>query len=87
VAYFVVAESLTNVAKHARARAAAVQVLQAGDRLYVTVLDDGVGGADLGLGSGLTGLRDRVAAVDGRLALSSPSGGPTELTVELPCGR
>ena len=87
VAYFVVAESLTNIAKHARARAAAVQVRQTGDRLYVTVLDDGVGGADLGLGTGLTGLRDRVAAVDGRLALSSPSGGPTELTVELPCGR
>ena len=87
VAYFVVAEALTNVAKHARARAAAVRVLQSGDRVYVTVLDDGVGGADLALGTGLTGLRDRVAAVDGRLALSSPSGGPTELTVELPCGR
>ena len=87
VAYFVVAESLTNVAKHARARAAAVRVLQAGDRMYVTVLDDGVGGADLALGTGLSGLRDRVAAVDGRLALSSPSGGPTELTVELPCAR
>ena len=87
VAYFVVAEALTNVAKHARARAAAVRVLQAGDRLYVTVLDDGAGGADLALGTGLAGLRDRVAAVDGRLALSSPSGGPTELTVELPCAR
>jgi signal transduction histidine kinase len=87
VAYFVVAEALTNIAKHARARAAAVRVLQAGDRVYVTVLDDGVGGADLALGTGLAGLRDRVAAVDGRLALSSPSGGPTELTVELPCGR
>ena len=87
VAYFVVAEALTNVAKHARARAAAVRVLQAGERLYVTVLDDGDGGADLTLGTGLTGLRDRVAAVDGRLALSSPAGGPTELTVELPCGR
>ena len=87
VAYFVVAEALTNVAKHARARAAAVRVLQAGDQLYVTVLDDGDGGADLGLGTGLTGLRDRVAAVDGRLALSSPAGGPTELTVELPCAR
>ena len=87
VAYFVVAEALTNVAKHARARAAAVRVLQQGDRMYVTVLDDGDGGADLGLGTGLSGLRDRVAAVDGRLALSSPSGGPTELTVELPCGR
>jgi signal transduction histidine kinase len=87
VAYFVVAEALTNVAKHAHARAAAVRVLQQGDRMYVTVLDDGDGGADLGLGTGLSGLRDRVAAVDGRLALSSPSGGPTELTVELPCGR
>ncbi len=87
VAYFVVAEALTNVAKHAKARAAAVRVLQSGDRLYVTVLDDGAGGADLALGTGLTGLRDRVAAVDGRLALSSPSGGPTELTVELPCAR
>ena len=87
VAYFVVAESLTNIAKHARARAAAVRVLQAGELLYVTVLDDGVGGADLALGTGLSGLRDRVAAVDGRLALSSPSGGPTELTVELPCAR
>ena len=87
VAYFVVAEALTNVAKHAEARAAAVRVLQAGDRLYVTVLDDGRGGADLARGTGLAGLRDRVAAVDGRLALSSPPGGPTELTVELPCAR
>ena len=87
VAYFVVAEALTNIAKHARAHAAAVRVLQSGDRVYVTVLDDGVGGADLGLGTGLSGLRDRVAAVDGGLALSSPAGGPTELTVELPCAR
>jgi signal transduction histidine kinase len=85
VAYFVVAEALTNVAKHAHARSAAVVVRRDGDVLRVRVRDDGVGGARTALGTGLTGLADRVAAVDGDLTLSSPPGGPTELEVVLPC--
>ncbi|MEQ4301480.1 sensor histidine kinase [Plantactinospora sp. B6F1] len=85
-AYFVVAEALTNVAKHSGATAATVSLRLRDDRLTVEVADDGRGGADPGLGSGLTGLADRVAGVDGRMLLSSPPGGPTLLRVELPCG-
>ncbi|MFK8849850.1 hypothetical protein [Streptomyces sp. Ac-502] len=55
------------------------------DRLSVTVTDNGVGGAELRAGGGLEGLADRVAVVDGRLVLSSPSGGPTALSLEIPC--
>jgi signal transduction histidine kinase len=95
VAYFVVSEALTNVAKHARASQAEVVVERAGDRLRVVVSDDGRGGASLdpgaaasgdGNGSGLRGLARRAAAVDGTLILHSPPGGPTTVTVELPCG-
>jgi signal transduction histidine kinase len=86
VAYFVVAEALTNIAKHANAEQANVKARRDGDRLIVDVSDDGVGGAHATPGSGLAGLRDRVEAVDGRFALSSPAGGPTLLHVELPCG-
>ena len=85
-AYFVVAEALTNVAKHSAATAATVTVRRAGDRLRVTVTDDGRGGAGEGGGSGLGGIRRRVAAYDGRFTLISPVGGPTTLEVELPCG-
>jgi signal transduction histidine kinase len=85
-AYFVVAEALANVAKHSAARRAAVAAWVAGDRLVVEVRDDGRGGADPERGTGLTGLADRVAAVDGTVALSSPPGGPTLLHVEIPCG-
>lgn len=83
-AYFVVAESLTNAAKHARGAAARVALAQAGNRLVVEVADDGPGGADPG-GSGLTGLRHRVEALDGTLAIDSPPGVGTTIRAELPC--
>ncbi|WP_217252491.1 sensor histidine kinase [Streptomyces sp. AC602_WCS936] len=85
-AYFVVAEALTNIAKHSGARRASVTVRGGGGRLRVLVEDDGRGGADEGGGSGLTGIRRRVAAHDGSLRLASPPGGPTTLEVDLPCG-
>lgn len=84
-AYFVVSESLSNVAQHAQATRAEVRLTQADQDLVVEVEDNGRGGASPGHGSGLTGLADRVAAVNGRLLLASPAGGPTVLRVELPC--
>jgi signal transduction histidine kinase len=88
VAYFVVSEALTNVAKHADAGSAEVAVERAGGRLRIVVSDDGRGGATLdgGAGTGLRGLAQRAAAVDGTLTVDSPPGGPTAITVELPCG-
>jgi signal transduction histidine kinase len=85
-AYFVVAESLTNVAKHSRASRAEVEVRQRGGRLHVRVFDDGRGGADAAGGSGLSGIGRRVEAHDGDVTVTSPVGGPTEIRVELPCG-
>ncbi|MFI6074164.1 sensor histidine kinase [Actinoplanes sp. NPDC051343] len=85
-AYFVVAEALTNVVKHSGARAVEVTVRRVGERLVIVVDDDGHGGADEGRGSGLTGIRRRVEAYDGRIELTSPPGGPTRMRVELPCG-
>ena len=85
VAYFVVSEALTNVAKHSGATSASVRVTSDAQRLVVEVSDDGHGGATVGAGSGLTGLINRVAAVDGTLAVTSPAGGPTVLRAELPC--
>jgi signal transduction histidine kinase len=86
VAYFVVAEALTNVAKHARARSAVVRVIRRDDVLVVEVTDDGIGGAAVGAGGGgLAGLQDRVRAVEGTLRVASPPGGPTTLLAELPC--
>ena len=85
IAYFVVAEALTNVAKHSSAKQADVTVRCAGDRLMVVISDDGIGGADPH-GQGLSGLAARVAAVDGRLNVTSPTGGPTVIEVSLPCG-
>jgi signal transduction histidine kinase len=85
IAYFVVAEALTNVAKHSRADAAQVRVERQGDTLGIVIRDDGIGGADLA-GQGLSGLADRVAGVDGRLSIDSPPGGGTVIRVELPCG-
>ncbi|XVQ86264.1 sensor histidine kinase [Microbispora siamensis] len=85
-AYFVTAEALTNISRHSRARHATVTVRREGDRLSLRIEDDGVGGADERHGSGLTGIRSRVEAHDGRLTLTSPPGGPTTLDVELPCG-
>jgi signal transduction histidine kinase len=84
-AYYVVAEALTNVAKHAGATRAAVTVARQNGHLRVEVTDDGIGGASTTRGTGLAGLIDRVTAVDGSVQLSSPVGGPTILTVELPC--
>jgi len=85
-AWFVVAEALTNVARHSGATRAAVVVRRAGERLRVQVTDDGRGGATATGGSGVPGIARRVEALDGRLELASPPGGPTVLTVELPCG-
>ncbi len=86
IAYFVVSEALANIAKHAQASRAAVSVHRRGERLLVEVTDDGIGGADADRGSGIAGLRDRVAGVDGTLEVISPAGGPTTLKVDLPCG-
>jgi signal transduction histidine kinase len=85
VAYFMVAEALTNVAKHSRASHAKVIVEGHGypGTLTVMISDDGIGGADPG-GSGLSGLADRVSGVDGRLTVESPRGGPTIIAAELP---
>ncbi|MEV0941088.1 sensor histidine kinase [Micromonospora wenchangensis] len=85
-AYFVVAEALTNVVRHSGAGRVDVAVRRERDRLLVTVTDDGHGDADEAGGSGLTGIRRRVGAYDGRMTLTSPPGGPTRLEVELPCG-
>ncbi|MFJ4206422.1 histidine kinase [Streptomyces sviceus] len=85
VAYFVVSEALTNVTKHARATRAEVTVERIGKVLRVNVTDDGSGGADASAGSGLNGLAKRVGSVDGTFRVSSPAGGPTTLTAELPC--
>jgi signal transduction histidine kinase len=85
-AYYLVTESLTNVAKYASATAARVEITRAGDELVVEVVDDGCGGADSGAGSGLRGLADRVEALDGRLSVWSPQGGGTRVRAEFPCG-
>ena len=83
-AYYVVAESLTNVAKYARANSARVCVQPQDGVLVVIVSDDGVGGADPASGSGLSGLVDRVAVLDGTLSIESPSGGGTSIRAEIP---
>jgi signal transduction histidine kinase len=82
-----VSEGLANIAKHAQASQAEVIVQRAGDRLHVIVSDDGVGGAAPERGTGLAGLARRAASVDGTLEVTSPPGGPTLLTVDLPCSR
>jgi signal transduction histidine kinase len=87
VAYFVVSEGLSNIVKHAQASEAAVFVQRSGNRLHVIVTDDGVGGADPSRGTGLAGLARRAASVDGTFGIDSPPGGPTLLTVDLPCSR
>ncbi|MET7423193.1 sensor domain-containing protein [Dactylosporangium sp. NPDC005555] len=84
-AYFAVAEALANVAKHAHASTAWVSLTHLGDALYITVGDDGTGGAAPGGGSGLAGVARRLGAFDGSLHVDSPAGGPTVLTMELPC--
>lgn len=86
-AYFVVREALANVAKHSGATRAQVFGRHRDGRLVVEIHDDGRGGARADAGTGLLGLADRVAVLDGRLALSSPPGGPTLLRVEIPWAR
>jgi signal transduction histidine kinase len=83
-AYFVVSEALTNVAKYARATHATVALRRANGHLMVEVADDGIGGASASAGSGLRGLADRVAALDGTLSLDSPSGRGTRLRAKIP---
>jgi signal transduction histidine kinase len=84
-AYYVVAESLTNVGKHARATSATVDVARVNGEVVVEVVDDGVGGADTERGSGLRGLADRVESLGGRLRVWTPRGGGTRVRAELPC--
>jgi signal transduction histidine kinase len=84
-AYFIVSEALVNAAKHARASSVTITVTRCDEHLEVSVLDDGVGGADAARGSGLGGLADRAAAVGGALSVESPRGGGTRVMARLPC--
>jgi signal transduction histidine kinase len=84
-AYFAVAEALTNVVKHSEASTAWIQVHLADGKLSIVVGDDGIGGADPEQGTGLRGIERRLAAFDGTLRVSSPPGGPTLVTMEVPC--
>jgi signal transduction histidine kinase len=84
-AYFVVAEALTNVAKYARATHATVDVERVNAKLVVQVADDGVGGADPEVGTGLRGLADRLAVIEGRLEIDSEPGQGTTITAKIPC--
>jgi signal transduction histidine kinase len=84
-AYFVIAEALTNVAKHSHAQRCAIGLRHSAGTLRAWVTDDGVGGAALDKGHGLRGLDDRLHAAGGRLRVTSPGGGPTTVTAELPC--
>jgi signal transduction histidine kinase len=84
-AYYVVTESVTNIAKHAQATSATVDIACHGDEVIVEIVDDGVGGADSERGSGLRGLADRVEALGGRLRVWTPQGGGTRVQAEIPC--
>jgi signal transduction histidine kinase len=83
-AYYVVAETLTNAAKHAQASEVTVHVEAEGSNLHLSIRDDGIGGADTGRGSGLTGLVDRVAALGGKMTISSQPGRGTSFAVRIP---
>ncbi|MFI7544308.1 sensor histidine kinase [Actinoplanes sp. NPDC049599] len=85
VAYFIVSEALTNVAKHSRALIASVTMTRQGSKLHIVISDDGRGGATAKPGGGIAGLIQRTGSVDGRFSLSSPIGGPTVIKVVLPC--
>jgi signal transduction histidine kinase len=85
VAYFVVSECLTNIARHSAATQAEIDVRRSGDALVVRVTDNGIGGADPVRGTGLASLARRASSVDGSLQIESPAGGPTVIAVELPC--
>ncbi|GAA4459526.1 sensor histidine kinase [Phytohabitans houttuyneae] len=84
-AYFAVAEALTNMVRHSHAHTGSVSARHSEGTLTMMVTDDGAGGADPAAGTGLRGIERRLAAFDGRMALSSPAGGPTVITMELPC--
>jgi signal transduction histidine kinase len=84
-AYFVVSEALTNVAKHASATHASVTATKRNDRLTVEISDNGVGGADIERGTGLRGLSDRLAAIEGRLEIHSKKGHGTTVRASIPC--
>jgi signal transduction histidine kinase len=84
-AYFVVAEALTNVAKYASATHATVDVQRLNGKLVVRVADDGVGGANPEVGTGLRGLADRLAVIEGRLEIDSEPGKGTTITAKIPC--
>jgi signal transduction histidine kinase len=86
-AYFIIAEALTNTAKHARADSAHVTARIDGDTLRLEIRDDGIGGAGTGAPSGLLGLRDRAAAMDGTLTIDSPPGGGTTIAATMPIPR
>jgi signal transduction histidine kinase len=83
-AYFIIAEALTNVAKHSDARAVQIVLQERADVLHLLVTDDGRGGADPA-GMGLRGLADRASAAGGVMMVSSPTGGPTRIEARLPC--
>ena len=85
-AYFIASESLANAAKHSQASHIAVLLAFENERLRLSIRDDGIGGADPGRGSGLTGLRDRVEALGGTLTIESGSGAGTSVTATLPAG-
>ncbi len=87
LAYFCIAELLANVSRHSGAAQASVTIRSDAESLRIVVVDNGTGGAELGGGSGLTGLRDRVETVDGQLTVDSPAGGPTTVTVVMPTGQ
>jgi signal transduction histidine kinase len=84
-AFYLVSESLANVGKHAHATSATIDVARMNGQVVVEVVDDGIGGVDTELGSGLRGLANRVEALEGRLQIWSPSGGGTRLRAEIPC--
>jgi signal transduction histidine kinase len=83
--YFAIAEALANVVRHSRAQHAWISMRHSGEVLFMMVGDDGIGGADPDSGTGLRGIERRLAAFDGTMTLSSPPGGPTVVTMELPC--
>jgi signal transduction histidine kinase len=86
IAYFVASECLANIARHAEATSADIDVRRIAGLLRIVITDDGVGGADPARGTGLASLARRARSVDGTMVIDSPHGGPTIVTVELPCG-
>lgn len=83
--YYLLNEAMTNIARHSGAATAEVRGRYHADLLIFDITDDGHGGVDTEAGTGMTGLADRVRALDGRIRVSSPAGGPTLLHVEVPC--